>query len=344
MRRMVLALLLGLLASGAALSAWLLAQERRAYRGWTGEAVVVQIAPGQTTRQIAGTLAEAGVIRSPFYFSLRARLSGRAGELHAGEYRFDRAATPTEVLRVLAEGRVLLHPVTVPEGLTLRETARRLAETGIADEESLLAAFADPAPVLDLDPEAADLEGYLFPDTYSFPRGVSALEVVRTMTAQLRRVLEEIGWEPGSPSTPGLRDLLTLASLVEKESAVAEERGLVAGVFAGRLARGWRLECDPTVVYALERDGRWEKGRQLLRADLAYPSPYNTYKVFGLPPGPICSPGRGAIEAALRPAETDALYFVALGDGSGRHDFSRTLREHLSAVARYRERQHAGSR
>jgi UPF0755 protein len=306
--------------------------------------VVVEIAPGQTTRQIADTLAEAGVIRSSLLFSLRARLSGRASDLHAGEYRFDRALSPAEVLRVLAEGRVLLHPVTVPEGLTLRETARRLAAAGVAGEEALLAAFADPAPVRALDPEAPDLEGYLFPDTYSFPREVSAAEVVRAMTGQLGKVLEEIGWESGSRAAPELRELLTLASLVEKESAVAAERALVAGVFVGRLARGWRLECDPTVVYALDRDGRWRKGQRLLRADLEYPSPYNTYQVFGLPPGPICSPGRGALEAALRPAETDALYFVALGDGSGRHEFSRTLREHLSAVARYRERRRTAGR
>jgi UPF0755 protein len=343
-RRAALLLLFALIVAVLAVGVWGLARDRRPYRGWEGEAVVVEIDSGQTTRQIARILAEAGVVRSPFLFSLRARLSGQAAELHAGEYRFDREVTPAEVLRTLAEGRVLLHPVTVPEGLTLRETARRLAEAGVAGEEALLAAFADPSPVRSLDPEAPDLEGYLFPDTYSFPRGVGAAEVARAMTGQLRRVLVEIGWEESRPDSPPLRELLTLASLVEKESAVPEERGLVAGVFAGRLARGWRLECDPTVVYALDRDGRWEKGQRLLRADLDYPSPYNTYQVFGLPPGPICSPGRGALEAALRPAETDALYFVALGDGSGRHEFTRTLREHLAAVSRYRERRRAAGR
>jgi UPF0755 protein len=341
MRRAGLALLLLALAVGLLLAAWALALELRPYQGWTGEAVIVEVPPGQPTRAIARRLAEAGVLRSPFLFSLRARFSGRAQDLRAGEYRFDRPVTAEEVLRILTEGRVLLHPVTVPEGLNLKETALRLAEQGVADREGLLAAFADPAPVRDLDPEAPDLEGYLFPDTYAFPRGVSATEVAAAMTGQLREVLRAIGWQGGEPGGRGLRELVTLASLVEKESGVEDERALVAGVFAGRLARGWRLECDPTVVYALDRDGRWEKGRQLLRADLAYDSPYNTYQVAGLPPGPICSPGRGALEAALRPEETEALYFVALGDGSGRHEFSRTLREHLNAVSRYRQRRRA---
>jgi UPF0755 protein len=209
----------------------------------------------------------------------------------------------------------------------------------VSTATELQAAFRDPRPVLDLDPRAPDLEGYLFPDTYAFPRGVTADAVVRAMLDRLRQVLDEIGWRGPGPSGLDLRSLVSLASLVEKETAVADERALVAGVFTGRLSRGWRLECDPTVVYALKRDGRYVPGRPLRRSELAYDSPYNTYRVSGLPPGPICSPGRGALEAARSPAETGAMYFVSRGDGSGRHEFSATLREHRAAVGRYRRAQ-----
>jgi UPF0755 protein len=314
------------------------ALDRLPCRGWDGPAVVVQVDAGQSTRTIAENLARAGVVRSPFLLALRARLTGQAGRLRAGEYRFDRPVTPADVLDTLTRGRVVLYPVTVPEGLTLEETASRLATSGVATAEDLLAAFRDPRPILDLDPGAPDLEGYLFPDTYAFPRRVAAPEVVQAMLRRFRQVLGEIGWKETGPPDIDLRGLVSLASLVEKETAVADERALVAGVFTGRLTRGWRLECDPTVVYALKRDGRYVTGRPLRRSELAYDSPYNTYLVSGLPPGPICSPGQGALEAALSPAATRALYFVSRGDGSGRHEFSATLREHQAAVARYRSR------
>jgi UPF0755 protein len=333
-----LALLVGLGTSLLAALVLITAAERRPHRGWEGETVVIEIPPGLTTRDIARELAEAGVIRFPSLFVLRARLTGRADRLHAGEYLFDAPVRPEEVLHTLAEGRVLLHPVTVPEGLTLEQTAARLAAEGVAAEEALIEAFRNPAIILDLDPRAPDLEGYLHPDTYSYPRGVSADEVAATMVGQLRRVLEELAWTGEGPQGLDLRQVLTLASLVEKETAVPEERALIAGVFAGRLERGWPLECDPTVRYALVRDGKLTRDRPLRRADLSYPSPYNTYRVGGLPPGPICSAGSGALAAALAPAETSALFFVARGDGTGRHEFSDTLREHLAAVSRYRER------
>jgi UPF0755 protein len=324
------------LATLVTLGVGLLIVESRPYRGWEGEAVVVTVPPGSSTRDIARLLADAGVLRFPRLFSLRARLAGDAGRLDAGEYRFDRPLSPGAVLDVLEEGRIVLHEATVPEGLTLEETAARLAEQGWGSHADLLEAFHDPSPVSDLDPEAPDLEGYLFPDTYALPRGADPEEIVRVMVQRFRDAVAELGWR--SDDGAGLREMVTLASLVEKETAVAEERAVVAGVFAERLRRGWRLECDPTVRYALRRDGRMEEERPLTRGDLAYESPFNTYRSDGLPPGPICNPGAEALAAAFRPAETEALYFVAVGDGSGRHAFSSTLRGHLANVARYRER------
>lgn len=283
---------------------------------------------------------------------LRAWLAatGLAGRLQAGEYAVERPLSIEEIGRLLVSGRVVLHPVTVPEGLDLEETAARMARSGPWPEADLLAAFRDPTPLreLGLDPDATDLEGYLFPDTYNFPRDETAQAVARAMVVRFRaawtEALARTGLAEGSPAAGGslrVREIATLASLVEKETGVAAEYPLVAGVYANRLRLGMRLECDPTVIAALERDGKWTGG-PLLRKDLSHPSPWNTYVVAGLPPGPIASFGLGALTAALAPAETDALFFVATGDGG--HRFAATLAEHDRNVAAYRRHEREAGR
>jgi UPF0755 protein len=240
--------------------------------------------------------------------------------------------------------------VTVPEGLDLDETAERLARSGSWTQADLIAAFRDPTPLRDLglDPDATDLEGYLFPDTYNFPRGEPARGVARAMVQRFHEAWIEALARTGLPVgdagagvTPRVRDAATLASLVEKETGVVDEYPLVAGVYANRLRLGMRLECDPTVITALKRDGLWTGG-PLLRKQLSHPSPWNTYAVAGLPPGPIASFGLGALIAALAPAETDAIFFVATGDGG--HRFAATLSEHNRNVAAYREHEREAGR
>jgi len=227
---------------------------------------------------------------------------------------------------------VLLHAVTVPEGLDVGETATRIAEQGFGPVEALLAAFRDPAPVLDLDPEAEDLEGYLFPETYHFPRGATPGAIAETMVARFREAATSDYAARAASVGLTLRQAVTLASMIERETSRPEERARISTVFHNRLARGMRLQCDPTVVYALRRAGRTPA--RLTYRDLEFDSPWNTYVVRGLPPGPIASPGRPSLDAAVNPVEGSELYFVASPDGG--HRFSETLEQHVQAVAEWR--------
>jgi UPF0755 protein len=297
-----------------------------------GGSAVVEIPPGSGTEAAASLLAEAGVVRSALAFRLLALVSGTSRRLQAGEYRFQGSMTPGEVLRRVVAGDVLLHQVTLPEGLTLAETITLLAASDLKVTGDLAAAARQREAIADLDPEAADLEGYLFPDTYSFPRKVSAGVVIRRLVARFRAVAGSLEAEMGSPPD-GVRSWVTLASLVEKESAREGERARIAGVFVNRLRIGMPLQCDPTVVYALKQAGIEMEGP--LARYLDVDQPYNTYRHPGLPPGPIANPGRSALAAALRPAATDELYFVA--DGRGGHRFSRSLKEHNLAVREWRQ-------
>jgi UPF0755 protein len=259
-------------------------------------------------------------------------LRGWDRDLRAGEYRFDRAYSTAQVIGRLRSGDVVLHPVTIPEGLTLEETAAIVSESGFGARETLVAAFRDPSAVRDLDPSASDLEGYLFPETYRFARGTSPEVVARALVGQFRRAA---GLDLASrAASAGLtvREAVTLASLIEEETSLPAERSRVSRVFANRLRRGMPLQCDPTVLYALRRDGR--QVDRLLRAHLVYASPWNTYRNPGLPPGPICSPGRASLDAALAPAPGDDLYFVAAPGGG--HRFSRDLASHQRAVREWR--------
>jgi len=309
-------LLLAVLAVGGG---WWLLGRYLDQPGPLAEEQVIELERGSGLAAIAGRLETAGVIEDARVFRLAARLTGRDRRLRAGEYRVPARVSPREVLDLLESGRVILHQLTIPEGLST--------------VEALAVVEAHPVLVGEL-PGALPGEGELLPETYSFPRGTTRAELVAQMERDMARLLAEL-WENRQAGLPleSPREALILASIIEKETAIAEEYGLVAGVFVNRLKRGMLLQTDPTVIYAITR-GEGPLGRQLLRRDLEIDDPYNTYRYPGLPPGPIANPGRGALAAALDPAETDYLYFVA--DGSGGHAFARTLDEHNRNVARWR--------
>lgn len=304
--------------------------------GSDGESVNIHIPPGSTAGAIARSLHEQGVLDSPFWFRLLVRARGAERGLRAGKYSFQGRLSADQVLEQLRAGPPGTDlEVTIPEGLTVDETIHRLVKAGLGTAEGFEQALLAVMPLVHgFDPLSDDAEGYLFPDTYRFAENWSENRIIRTL---IFRFLESAAITAGQ--TPGganngftIRETVTLASLVEKETGVSGERTLVAGVFANRLRLGMRLQCDPTVLYALHRAGR--TGNRLLRADLQFDSPWNTYLYPGLPPGPICCPGEAALQAASLPADTPYLYFVA--DGRGGHSFSQTLGEHNRAVARYR--------
>ena len=337
--RVLALLVLVALAAGGALAWWGWSTLHRPYRGFAGEETIVVIEPGTGAGAILERLEDEGVIADARL--ARAWLVYRLGDppLGAGEYRFAEPATTPEVLDRLIRHDVFTHPVTLVEGLTLEETAGALAAAGFGERGALLAAMRDPAPVADLDPGAADLEGYLFPDTYAFARNVPEEEIVAAMVGNFRRrweasvapLIDGVRVE-GAPAAP--REVVTLASIVEKEARLPEERPLIAGVYANRLARGIALYADPTVIYAKKLQGTWDGN--LRRPDLQLDSPYNTYRYPGLPPGPICSPGLAALRAAAAPAEVPYLYFVGRNDGS--HVFAETLSEHNRNVDEWQRR------
>ncbi|KAB2962683.1 MAG: endolytic transglycosylase MltG [Thermoanaerobaculia bacterium] len=288
-------------------------------------AVDLEVAPGQSARTVLEQLERDGVVGSALLARLwLGRVRGDPA-IHAGEYRFEPPLSAVDAIEMLVRGDVVTHPVTIVEGLTLHETAAALAAAGFGDRERFIAEFSAPGRIADLDPQATHLEGYLQPDTYRFARGTGEAAIADALVAAFRARFErEI--RPllaGAPlATP--RELVILASLVEKEARREEERPLIAAVYANRLARGIGLYADPTIIYGLKLEGRWDGN--LRRRDLEADSPWNTYRVAGLPPGPICSPGLASLRAAARPAEVPWLYFVSRNDGT--HVFSATLTEH----------------
>jgi len=301
------------------------------YRGFQESERFVEIPQGTGSAPIGERLVAAGVVRDALTFRLALWMSGQGRHLKAGEYRFDRPMTPFEVIDKMARGDVFVISVTFPEGLTFAEMAKIFESHGLGTAASFVEAAKDPAPIRDLDPAAKDLEGYLFPETYAVPHRTDAAKLVRSMVARFEKVLTPELRQAAAARNLSLRQAVTLASIVEKETAKAEERPLVAAVYTTRLRIGMPLQCDPTVIYGLVKAGRYDGN--LHKVDLSFDSPYNTYRYPGLPPGPIASPGRASLEAAVHPADADYLYFVSRNDGS--HEFARTLDEHNRNVQKY---------
>ena len=324
----VLILLMLIAGGGVAL---LYLRVNQPYRGYEGAEQFVEIPPGAGSVGIGDRLVAAGVIRDRSTYRTAVWMTGQGRHLKAGDYRFDRAMTPFEVIDKIARGDVYVVQVTFPEGLTMSEMAGIFESHGLGSASSFLEAAKDPAPIRDLDPAANDLEGYLFPETYALTRKTDAGKLVRLMVAAFNRALTPELRAAAAERKQTIRQTVTLASIVEKETAKAQERPIVAGVYINRLRIGMPLQCDPTVIYALQRAGAFTGN--LRRDDLAFDSPYNTYRYPGLPPGPIASPGRASLDAVVRPADVDYVYFVSRNDGS--HEFARTLDEHNRNVQKY---------
>jgi peptidoglycan lytic transglycosylase G len=306
----------------------------------TGQTFVM-LRPGYSTRRIASELQSAGIIHSKEAFILW-HYYHRGRSLKAGEYLFDKPASIIDIQKRLRRGDVYFHTVVVPEGYTMFDVARAVQDAGLGSADDFLkVAYSDTALIADLDPSARSLEGYLFPETYEFSRMMTMHEMAAAMVKQFRQVAGQAGLLPSpalgmieatSPSRP-LHELVTMASIVEKETSVPAERPEVASVYYNRLNKRIALDADPSIIYAEQLAGTYQGA--LHHADMSFSSPYNTYRNAGLPPGPICNPGRSSLEAAMHPAQTDYYYFVA--DAQGHHRFARTMEEHNKNVIAYRK-------
>jgi UPF0755 protein len=295
--------------------------------------ILIEVEMGKGAKSIAEVLKERGVIKKTWPFLLGYKLFFSSKSIKAGEYVFQSPISTKEVLSILTEGKVYLHPLTIPEGLTKKEIAQHLDSSNIVREEDFLKASSQTGIIRSLDKEAQDLEGYLFPETYNFPKGIPAKSVVSSMISLFKEIFSEDWKKRAKELQMTIRAIVILASLIEKETSLPEERKLISAVFYNRLKLGMKLDCDPTIIYVLKQENRF-KGR-LRYKDLKFDSPYNTYLYAGLPPGPICNPGLESLEAALYPADEKYLYFVSKNDGS--HHFSHTFREHQNAVNKYQK-------
>jgi peptidoglycan lytic transglycosylase G len=330
LRWMAFLALLAFVAAGVA-GATIYLRTREPYRGYGATEQFVEIAPRSSTRAIGDALVSTGVVRDRLTYRLAVLLSGQARGLKAGEYRFDHPMTPLEVLDKIARGDVYSIAVTFPEGRTIAEMAAIAEAHGLGPAGAFVEAAKDKSLVHALDPLAQDLEGYLFPETYRVSRHTDASALVRLMVNRFDRVLSPELRQSAERAGLSIHQLVVLASLVEKETGRADERPLIAAVYLNRFRIGMALQCDPTVIYALQRVEKYTGN--LRRDDLAFDSPYNTYRYAGLPPGPIAAPGKASLEAVASPADVDYLYFVSRNDGS--HEFATTLAEHNRNVQKF---------
>jgi UPF0755 protein len=303
------------------------------YRGFGAE-TFVEIEHGMSSKQIAQMLEHQGVIRSRWAFLLLRTLNPGA-PLQAGEYRFGSPQTPWQVFQEIRKGQTFYEELTIPEGSNMFDIAAILAKGDTVKADDFLKEAANPKLIKDIDPLAPNLEGYLFPSTYRVTHRTKARQLCQTMTIEFRKQWEAL---QGGQQNANIHRLVVTASLVEKETAVPEERPMIAAVFMNRLTANMPLQCDPTTVYASLLENHYTG--VIHKSDLASTNPYNTYTHAGLPPGPITNPGVSSLKAALHPARVDYLYFVAKPDGSGAHHFSSTLEEHEKAVLEYRDAQH----
>jgi len=330
MKKLAWLLLILLLGAGAAGSV-VVRRLNEPYRGFEGPEQFVDIPAGASTRSIGDALIAKGVIRDELTYRLALWVTGEARKLQAGEYRFDQPMTARDVVGKIARGEVYRIAITFPEGLTIAEMSKIFEAHGFGTAASFVTAAHDASLAKPFDAAARDLEGYTFPDTYSVPRKTDAPALVHLMVERFEKVLTPELRQAATDRGLTIRQLVTLASIVEKETAQSGERPEVASVYVNRLRRGMPLQCDPTVIYALERVGKYDGN--IRKGDLQFDSPYNTYRYPGLPPGPIAAPGKASLDAAAHPADADFLYFVSRNDGS--HAFARTLDEHNRNVQQY---------
>lgn len=299
--------------------------------GTDGKKKVVVVALGQGVRSISNTLETQGIIRHKEKFRRFSRIKGYDKDIKAGEYVLSADMSPADIFRTLVGGKVQQYRLTVPEGYTIGQIAAAVEASELGTQAAFFNALSD-ADLLDrLGVQAPTFEGYLFPDTYYFPRGVSPGKIISTMVNRFWRVYTPAWKDQTAQLGFSVHQVVTLASIIEKETGAPIERPLISSVFHNRFKKKMRLESDPTVIYGIK-----DFNGNLTRKDLTTPTPYNTYTRRGLPPGPIANPGRDSIKAVLSPADTDFLYFVAKGDGT--HQFSSNIRDHNRAVRKYQLR------
>jgi UPF0755 protein len=292
---------------------------------------VIEVVEGATFNSVSEILEREGLITNRLYFRLLGLWTQSEKSIKPGEYGLHTAMRPMELLDLLVRGKILHHQIIIPEGSTARQIAKLLEAAKLADAEAFMKVVEDPTLMSEFGIEGESLEGYLFPDTYQFPKRTPPHEIVRRMVTQFQTAYDESLRRRADELRMSLREVVTLASIVEKETGHPSERGLISAVFHNRLKKKMRLQSDPTVIFALtDFDGNIRK------KDLGIPSPYNTYRFIGLPPGPIANPGKASLHAALYPADVDYLYFVSKNDGT--HFFSKNLREHNSAVNKYQRK------
>jgi UPF0755 protein len=323
-----------LLTASAIAGAVLLERHLLRPRGAIPDYRIFEIKEGTSLSRVVEDLERHGFIPSATALKIWAIYKGYSADIKAGEYRISPNMAPWAMLDIFRRGEVYLHKVTIPEGSNLIQIAEILSREGVAAKDELIKKATDPDYAGRLGVASNTLEGYLFPDTYLFPKASHADSVLRVMVSRFFEAIAPFKGRP-LPLDMTMEEAVILASMVEKESAKPEERPIIAGVFINRLKKAMPLASDPTIIYNLENfDGN------LRKADLERPSPYNTYRVKGLPPTPICSPGLESLRAAVAPAETDFLYFVSKNDGT--HYFSRTYEEHRAAVNQYQRKKQAG--
>ena len=325
------AIVVVILAGSAVLALWLQSELEKPYG--PAQEVFLEIPRRATTSQIADLLVNEGVLKHRLPFIIYVRYRNLGHRIQAGEYRFADPSTPMQIAGRLVRGDISFRSVTIPEGLTARETVELLAKNGLGNREEMERLLLKTRWISDIDPEARSLEGYLFPETYRFGRKVTSEEVIRTMVNQFRKRIARAAALHPAHSGWSVRRIVTLASMIEKEVKNAEEGRLVASVFTNRLERRMPLACDATIIYAMKLAGTY-KGN-LGKADMAMESPYNTYLHTDLPPGPIANPGEKSLIAALNPARTEYLYYVSRNDGT--HQFSRDFASHQIAVNRFQK-------
>lgn len=299
--------------------------------GTSSEQELIPVLPGENFTSLASKLKQRNIITDVDSFKLLALIRGQDKKLKAGEYPLSVAMTPNQVLDVLVDGKTHLYRLTIPEGYTIKQIADEVEKNDLGSTGTVLALATDPELIAELNLDVQTLEGYLFPDTYYFPKGVSTETIIKKMVARFKEQFPPKWEKRAQDLNRSVHEIVTLASIIEKETGDASERPLIASVFHNRLKRKMRLQSDPTVIYGIpDFDGN------IKRKHLDMPTPYNTYTIKGLPPGPIANPGRASIEAALYPAHTDYLFFVSKKDNT--HYFSKTNDEHEKAVQKYQLR------